>query len=303
MTIGSSDGSQYEDSTQATMAHVAGDGYVIPGVDNVLSSGQDKSLASSKSAGYTLSVQPSKTPPVEVANQTLSSPAKALLDTIAGSESPGYDVRYGGKKITDYSQFPAGGATITSGPNQGLTSSASGRYQFIRSTWNQQATKLGLTDFSPESQDAAAWDLAQTAYSRRYKGRDLEQDIQNPHLYSNIARALSGEWSSLPGGIETNRAGRQFAQNLTANLSKHQAAEAAQIQPSDEAGAPQQVAGDVVPLPMYPGLDMDRRQGIERMKTKIKQDNPGVSDDHINRAFDRYFGGPAKIIPGPGYTS
>jgi hypothetical protein len=75
--------------------------------------------------------------------------ARALLDTIAGSESPGYNVRYGGKTFDDYSKFPAGAAVIANGPNAGKTSSAAGRYQFLKGTWNRMAGKLGLQDFSP----------------------------------------------------------------------------------------------------------------------------------------------------------
>lgn len=147
---------------------------------------------------------------------------RAFLDTLSGGEAPGYNVKYGGRTFTDYSQFPKGSAVIKGGPNAGKTSSASGRYQFLEGTWNQQAKKLGLTDFSPENQDMAAWDLAQTVYARQSKGRDLTADLRDPSRYGAIAKALSGTWTSLPGGIETNAVGKKFVRNLMQNLRKYQ---------------------------------------------------------------------------------
>lgn len=136
--------------------------------------------------------------------------AQALLDTIAGTESPGYNVIYGGRRFSDYSRHPGVAVPISSGPNVGQTSSAAGRYQFLGSTWAQQAKKLGLTDFSPASQDIAAWDLAKTSYGAR-TGRNLEVDLQNPAMLGQIGESLSPVWTSLPGGIEAGTNHSKFA--------------------------------------------------------------------------------------------
>jgi muramidase (phage lysozyme) len=134
--------------------------------------------------------------------------ARPVLDYIAKSESPGYNYMYGGGRFEELNDHPRRNIPIQSGPNVGRTSSAAGRYQFLQGTWDEQAKKLGLTDFSPESQDAAAWDLASTTY-RTKTGRDLLTDVKAGNT-RDIGPALSGVWTSLPGGIEPNRQTAQF---------------------------------------------------------------------------------------------
>lgn len=147
----------------------------------------------------------------------LSPVARALLETIAGPESKGdYNVIYGGGKFTDYADHPRQFVEITSGPNKGQYSSAAGKYQFLGSTWDDQAAKLGLTDFSPASQDAAAWNLAQETYKAK-TGRSLLADLDAGDT-SRIPAALKGQWTSLPGGIEQGITGSAFANAYAANL-------------------------------------------------------------------------------------
>jgi muramidase (phage lysozyme) len=149
-------------------------------------------------------------------NEAIPIEGRALLDHIAVGESAGrYDVRYGGnvdKTFQGYTDHPRIYEPITSGPDVGKTSSAAGRYQFIGSTWDQQAKKLGLKDFSPANQDTAAWDLAQTEYKAK-TGKDLLSVLKSGDqtAISDVPRQLSGQWSSLPGGRQPSQANRALA--------------------------------------------------------------------------------------------
>lgn len=154
----------------------------------------------------------------------VSPEGRALLDTIASTEANSYDVMYGGKKFSSYADHPRVNVPITSGPNAGRTSSAAGRYQFLASTWDAQAKKLGLSDFSPANQDIAAYDLAKSVY-RRKTGRELDSDLKSkdPAVISGIGSALAGTWTSLPGGIEQGQGSGRFVSSFNRFLARQNA--------------------------------------------------------------------------------
>lgn len=162
-----------------------------------------------------------KNPQIEAAPQPrggLPPEAYALLDTISGTESAGkYNIMYGGKRFSNYADHPRVAFPIRSGPNRGKKSSAAGRYQFIQGTWDDQARKLGLKDFSPENQDRAAWNLAQETY-----GRGLLNALRSgdPAKVAAVGKALRHQWTSLPGGIEAGTNASRFATAFSNNLSR-----------------------------------------------------------------------------------
>lgn len=199
-------------------------------------------------------VGPSQGRETTTANKNLLPEQRALLDTIAGSESPDYRTVYGGKKVADLSWHPGIDVPIQQGPNAGKTSSAAGRYQFLKGTWEDQAKKLGLKDFSPENQDIAAWDLASSTYASK-TGRDLLGDLRSndPAIHRGITASLAPVWTSLPGGIEQG-------QSHSAYINRYQTALAR------EAGQPiQSPAGSPADqlLPSAPTQEQADYSGLE----------------------------------------
>lgn len=124
---------------------------------------------------------------VSTASTNISPQQRALLDTIAHGESPDYNTIHGGRKFSDYKWHPG---------IKGALSTAAGRYQFIKSTWDDTVKEYNIknpnnpiTDFSPQNQDRAALYLAEKDYFRRTK-RNLLNDINDPNNVKNIGQSL-----------------------------------------------------------------------------------------------------------------
>ncbi len=88
---------------------------------------------------------------------------RAWLDTIAWAEGANYNTLFGGKTFSDFSWHPLASRAIKL-PN-GKTTSAAGRYQFERDTWDGIANRikavLGYVNFGPAAQDEGALILTQ----------------------------------------------------------------------------------------------------------------------------------------------
>lgn len=176
-----------------------------------------------------------------IADTSMEPEQKALLHSIYGDEAPAYNVAYGGKTFDSYADHPRYNTPISSGPNQGSTSSAAGRPQFLADTWDAQARKLGLKDFSPPNQDKAAWGLAADTY-REKTGGDLLADLKSGGSAAAVRAAgfLKGQWTSLPGGIEQGKNSGTFGQRYINHLNRYQQkpAVAAGPKPAVDAGTP-----------------------------------------------------------------
>lgn len=127
-----------------------------------------------------------------------------VLDTIAQGESPDYNTIYGGHKFSSTKDHPRVHVKL----DDGQYSSAAGRYQLLAPTWDRQAKRLGLQDFSPASQDAAAWDLANRTYQQK-TGRNLEADAASRQV---DWKALVHQWPSLERLTPAAAAGPQATQ-------------------------------------------------------------------------------------------
>lgn len=158
-------------------------------IDN-LWGGHDKGFAGNLNAGSAPAIS------TNAVNTEIPPEGRAFLDTIAGPESSGaYNVRWNGPQgdatFNSYADHPRIYAPGPQGP-----SSAAGRYQIVASTWDPLAQKMGLPDFSPKNQDAAAWQLAQDAYKQE-TGGDLLGALKSGNLGSvQAAMKNSGQWTT-----------------------------------------------------------------------------------------------------------
>ena len=87
----------------------------------------------------------------------------AFLATIRcceGTNGPdGYRMLFGGDLFDSFADHPRVRVPFTQTDGKPNYSTAAGAYQFLSRTWDRMAAKLGLRDFSPASQDAAAVEL------------------------------------------------------------------------------------------------------------------------------------------------
>jgi len=138
---------------------------------------------------------------------------RALMRTISAAESntsEPYRVLYGGELMPQLARHPNTCIEIVAGPNRGNCTTAAGRYQFLKGTWDEKAARYhphvgswrGRGDFSfdPVSQDVVVhnWLQDQSAW-----GVDISALLRNGEL-DQVLRLLSGTWTSLGYGIETN---------------------------------------------------------------------------------------------------
>jgi muramidase (phage lysozyme) len=152
----------------------------------------------------------------EIANEKIPAVGAALLKTLSGPglEGADYNTIVGGGKFNDFSDHPRQVGIVTSaGP-----STAAGRHQITATTWDDLNSRHNYPDFSPQSQDQAAWDLAKERYA--HSGRDIEDDLntKNPDAIAHVAHVLSSTWTSLPGGSQQGSGAGGFVNNYLQNL-------------------------------------------------------------------------------------
>lgn len=129
---------------------------------------------------------------------------RAFLDALTLGEGTsganGYRQLCGGGTFAGFDEHPAergwkgwpmpAAMCRAAGVPVGSVSTAAGRYQINRPTWRPLRKRLGLTDFSPASQDAAAVELI------REKG--ALDDVRAGRFDAAVAK-VRRVWASLPG--------------------------------------------------------------------------------------------------------
>lgn len=147
---------------------------------------------------------------------------RALMRTISASESNmdrPYRLLYGGQLFSDVSRHPDRCVPIETGPNLGDCTTAAGRYQFLTTTWEEMAAAyhprpprlfglLGTYDFSPRYQDEVVYRWLSDADAW---GTDLAQLLRQGQI-DRVLERLSGTWTSLGYGIETNSMSSRLTQ-------------------------------------------------------------------------------------------
>jgi muramidase (phage lysozyme) len=138
---------------------------------------------------------------------------RALMRTISASEANvnhPYNVIYGGKQVTDLSKHPQQCVTIVAGPNIGNCSTAAGRYQMLDFTWYHLAQQY-------HPQPSGFWRWKNYSFAAQYQDevvhawlsdsqawdKDISQLLRQGEI-TQVLQLLSGTWTSLGYGIETN---------------------------------------------------------------------------------------------------
>jgi muramidase (phage lysozyme) len=139
-----------------------------------------------------------------VAKQNLSTEVKAFLDTLAWSlgrlPKNGYKQKINGEEFVGFADHPR---KIICGEFYGygkkrVCADSAGRYHILSQTWDSLAQRLGLSSFSPESQDLAAVELLRESKALK--------DLESGNLDAAIYKA-SYDWVILPDEKGHSRSG------------------------------------------------------------------------------------------------
>lgn len=123
-------------------------------------------------------------PQVQQMLQTLKS-----AEGTAGLGEDGYNVLFGGELFSGYDDHPRVSKPFTQTDGRSNRTTAAGAYQILARTWDDVAKAIGVTDFSPESQDKVAIELM------RRRGA-LDNVLTGD--FEGAVNKLGQEWASLP---------------------------------------------------------------------------------------------------------
>jgi muramidase (phage lysozyme) len=117
---------------------------------------------------------------------------KAFLMVIRYAEGTdsqdGYQIQYTGTRFYDFADHPRI-ARCGNIRGKSVCSTAAGAYQFLETTWDDVASAVGVSDFSPASQDRGAMELIYRAGAM--------SDVESGNIPKAIAK-LANVWASFP---------------------------------------------------------------------------------------------------------
>lgn len=114
----------------------------------------------------------------------------ATIKATEGTTKNGYATAFGGGKLPSLDTHPGKTYSFKETTGKKNKTTAAGAYQFLSRTWKSMASKLGLNDFGPLSQDIAALGLIDQAGGLKAL---IAGDIKG------FVSKVNGVWASLPG--------------------------------------------------------------------------------------------------------
>lgn len=125
----------------------------------------------------------------------------------------GYNTMFTGAQFSDTSKHPR-----QINKSNGLSSDAAGAYQFLSTTWDGAKNALGLTDFSPSSQEKAG------KYLAKQRGLSTDTVFTDKSAFLKELDKIAPEWASMPtvatgtsyygqGGLTPDEAWRIYNQD------------------------------------------------------------------------------------------
>lgn len=152
-----------------------------------------QTMTNNVTGGFFLRVGNMKnTNPADLNNRNVKAFLKVVRLGEGTTDVNGYRRIFGGQLFMSFADHPRI-VVVKTGTKGGVVktykSSASGAYQFKISTWDETARIMGLTDFSPASQDLGALG--------RIVARGALDDVKSGN-FTQAVRKCAGEWASLP---------------------------------------------------------------------------------------------------------
>lgn len=144
-----------------------------------------QTMTNNVTGGFFLRVGNMKTArAADLNNKNVQAFLKVIRTGEGTTDANGYRRIFGGQLFSSFADHPR--ITVS---KSGYRSSAAGAYQFIISTWDETARIMGLTDFSPATQDLAALG--------RIVARGALDDVKNGN-FELAVKKCAREWASLP---------------------------------------------------------------------------------------------------------